>query len=937
MWKEPLRLILAFAIVLTAGAGPALAQGATVEFVALDTETQGNWKDVYGTDGFHIILDTEAYPSYAEVAFTNASTWTWVASTTDVRGLETAAGGDRLATCWFQNTPWQIDINLTDGRKHQVAVYFLDWDSTVRATTVEVLDAATNEVLDSQEMLDYNAGKWLVWEIKGHVVINVVHVGGANSVASGVFFDKPFNLGGSSDPVPLDTAIDIPRDTALGWSAGEFAATHDVYFGTVFDDVNDASRTDPMGVLLSQGQTETTYTPENVLEFGQTYYWRVDEVNAAPDNTIYKGETWSFTVEPVAYPIEGVIASSNADYQPGAGPENTVNGSGLNADDQHSTESEDMFLGTPGAEPIALQYEFDGVYKLHEMLVWNYNVQFEILLGFGIKNVTAEYSVDGVEWTVLSDVELAQATASADYTANSTISFGGVPAKFVKLTVNSGFGMMGQFGLSEVRFLFIPAQAREPEPGDGAADVSVDTALNWRAGREAVSHEVHFGTDAEALEMLDTTSIASAAPGALDLGMDYFWKVDEVNEADAVATWEGPVWSFTTQAYLVVDDFESYDDEENRIYQSWIDGYGVNTNGSTVGHLESPFAEQTIVRSGAQSMPLFYDNSGAAMSEAEFALNQNWTANGIKSLSLMFAGAADNTGGQLYIKVNGTKVLYDGAAEDLNASGWLAWTINTSALGNVSNVTTLTIGVEGAGASGVVYVDDIRLYPQEAMTIEPVEPDAANLVLHYPLDSDFQDASGNGNHGQAVGDATIANDPVLGSVASFDGMGDGILVPAIGDGTASETTLSLWVNTDVAWTSGFLSVYHNDGWEPGDLHIHISNGGYFTSGINGLAGGDVRSLTMPEVDQWYHVVVTATGAEANLYINGILETTRVPTAAPETLNMGEGHLGIWLDGGGNQQRALTGQIDEVRFYDRALTHAEVLSLAGRTMPIYQTP
>ena len=96
MWRESIRLILAFAIVLTAGAGPALAQGATVEFITLDTETQGNWKDAYGTDGYHIVLDTEAYPSYAEVSFTNASTWTWVASTTDVRGLETAAGGDRL-------------------------------------------------------------------------------------------------------------------------------------------------------------------------------------------------------------------------------------------------------------------------------------------------------------------------------------------------------------------------------------------------------------------------------------------------------------------------------------------------------------------------------------------------------------------------------------------------------------------------------------------------------------------------------------------------------------------------------------------------------------------------------------------------------------------------------------------------------------------------
>jgi len=510
----------------------------------------------------------------------------------------------------------------------------------------------------------------------------------------------------AADPVPETEAIDIPLDVVLTWTPGEYAATHDVYLGTVAEDVNNADRANPMGVLLSEGQTDASFAPEGILELGQTYYWRVDEVNAAPDNTIFKGELWSFTAEPVGYPIEGIVATCNLASDEGVGPERTVDGSGLRADGTHSTTSEDMWLVTAGAETVQLTYEFDRVYKLHEMHVWNYNVLFELILGFGLKEVTVEYSVDGAEWTVLGDFEFAQATAREDYTANTTVDFGGVPAQYVRLTVNNGYGTMGQLGLSEVQILYIPAHAREPEPADGAADVSVTTGLAWRAGRDAVSYEVYLGTDADAPALLDTTSGTSTTPGALDLATTYYWQVTAVQD---VESWAGTLWDFVTQEYLVVDDFESYDDEDNRIYDTWLDGW-VNDTGSTVGHLESPFAERSIVNSGTQSMPLFYDNSESATAEAELELSANWTAHGVGSLSLSFYGDPDNTG-QLYVKINDTRVDYDGPAADLASQSWQSWSIDLSTVGNVSSVRSLTIGIEGAGASGVVYVDDIRLYP----------------------------------------------------------------------------------------------------------------------------------------------------------------------------------------------------------------------------------
>jgi len=71
----------------------------------------------------------------------------------------------------------------------------------------------------------------------------------------------------------------------VSWEASTLAGSHDVYFGTVLADVEAASRTSAKGVLASQGQTGTTFDPPGRLVYGQTYYWRIDEVAG---NTIYK-------------------------------------------------------------------------------------------------------------------------------------------------------------------------------------------------------------------------------------------------------------------------------------------------------------------------------------------------------------------------------------------------------------------------------------------------------------------------------------------------------------------------------------------------------------------------------------------------------------------------------------------------------------------------
>ena len=450
----------------------------------------------------------------------------------------------------------------------------------------------------------------------------------------------------ATGPSPADGAVDVAQDVVLSWTPSVFAAAHNVYFGTSPDDVNDASVSTPLGVLVSEGQAASHLETDGGLDFEQTYYWRVDEVNAAPDSTIFKGEVWSFTVEPFAYAIENVTATSNGISGAAEGPENTVNGSGLDADGGHSTAANDMWLATPGDDPLWIMFEFDQVYKLHEMLVWNYNVQFEPVLGFGIQGVTVAYSTDGVEWTTSGDVELARATAKAGYAANTIVDLGGVAAKFVRLGVNSGWGsMMGQFGLSEVRFSYKPVVARQPVPEDGQTEVDLDLELDWRAGREVAWHEVYLSPDREAVEtgaaLVDTVAESRYAAEHLDLGTTYYWKVNEVNEAASPALWEGAIWSFSTLDLFILEDFESYDDEGNRIYDIWLDGW-VNHTGSTVGYLEAPFAEQRIVHGGRQSMPLQYDNTEAPFySEVERDLGGiDLATSGADALRLFVAGLA---------------------------------------------------------------------------------------------------------------------------------------------------------------------------------------------------------------------------------------------------------------------------------------------------------
>jgi len=287
---------------------------------------------------------------------------------------------------------------------------------------------------------------------------------------------------------------------------------------------------------------------------------------------------------------------------------------------------------------------------------------------------------------------------------------------------------------------------KSPAPWNGAVDVIQPTVLSWVPAESGLQYDVYFGEDQNDVtgatpQTPDTycgrqpSESAVYDPDRLELNKTYYWRIDGVNEADPNSPWKGVVWSFTTADVMVVnviDDFESYTDEEaTRIYEAWIDGYD-NGTGSCVGHdiwtEGTPYTtivETEIIYGGKQSMPMDYDNTYEPWySEAErtWATPQDWTTGGADTLTFYFRGEADNSPEPLYVGIEDSAgrmaVVVHPDAEAVLTTEWQKWHIaldevRTAGV-DVAAVKKMVIGVgdrknSKPGGTGRIYIDDIRL------------------------------------------------------------------------------------------------------------------------------------------------------------------------------------------------------------------------------------
>jgi hypothetical protein len=478
----------------------------------------------------------------------------------------------------------------------------------------------------------------------------------------------------ASNPNPADG--DFHEDTwvSLSWSPGDSAVSHDVYLGENFYDVLNATSD---SVFYRGNQTSTFYMagfpgfayPDGLVP-GMTYYWRIDEVNDANTDNPWKGNVWSFTIPPrTAY----------------------------------SPEPAD---GTEILDPNDVELSWTSGYRaiLHTVYIGDDYDEVSNAVG-GMMQDAITYNAVKLE-----------------------------PEKVYYWRVDEFDAIQTHKG--DVWTFTTPGAVGNPQPVNGATDVPMVTLLSWTAADNTASHQVYLGFDKQAVRSADTGSPEykgtralgdeSYDPGLLELGTTYYWCVDEVY--NGIPT-KGPVWSFTVGDYLMVDDFESYTDDDaagEAIWQHWIDGFDFPDNGAQVGSLTPPYCEQIIVHGGAQSMQLFYVNElGVTNSEASLTLKslRDWTTAGVGELSLWFRGSPTNAAEPMYVALSnsaGTPVTI--ANDDLDAAqalGWRQWCIPLQAFAdqgiNLTNVDKLGIGLGSksgmavVGGTGTMYIDEIRL------------------------------------------------------------------------------------------------------------------------------------------------------------------------------------------------------------------------------------
>ena len=446
---------------------------------------------------------------------------------------------------------------------------------------------------------------------------------------------------------------------------------------------------------------------------------------------------------------------------------------------------------------------------------------------------------------------------------------------------------------------------------------------------------MYLSTDANALTKVGTVPTAGYTP-AVELGTQYYWRIDEVNQTTNPTTWTGDVWSFTTLDFLTVDDMEIYNATDKAIFDTWLDGYGTSTNGGQVGYgqpANNTFCETTTFHGGKQSMPFLYGRDGITTSEATrtYATAQNWTAAGAKTLTLWFSGAPENSAVSLYVKINDTKIVYSGEADNLQRRRWNQWNIDLSTVpaATVKAVSKVVIGVTGSG-TGTLLVDDIRLYKEAPAIPTPADPGTTGLVAYYAMNNNVQDSSGKGNTGTAVGTPTYAAGLSTSNLALvLNGTTDAV---DLGKKDVFNPTggfsISLWAKIG-AWGTAWSHVMignrgeDNVGWQ-----VRRGQGTglcWTTRGTGGTA--DLTGAT-PAQNEWVHVtcVYDQAGATKTLYINGVMSITGTTTAgnkiAATTHNTYIGARALADNSGPDTATFFTGSLDEIRIFNRALTAGE---------------
>ncbi len=512
----------------------------------------------------------------------------------------------------------------------------------------------------------------------------------------------------------------------------------------------------------------------------------------------------------------------------------------------------------------------------------------------------------------------------------------------------------------------IVTQATAPNPVYDDTDIPLDTILTWTPGEIATSHDVYFGTNYS--EVADANSVShpnvdytnidvnSYYPDDLVLKQTYYWRVDEVNDANN-DLWPGSVWKFTAADNIPIDDFESYSDT-NGLLTKWDDGT-TNASGAVVS-----LGQETA----KQYLKMDYNNNDSpyySESTYVYTAEQDWLTTGAKLILMSLKGEPNNAPQNMYLTIedaNGNS--FSVPTADINDTKLESWTHVYFDLKDFSDegvdlrqVKKVTIGLENItpappSASGTIYIDHVKLYPPlciaglgpdidsngdcvidgedmkvltdgwlaSSYTAVAEAPDSNHLIAHYAFDETSGKTAydGTSNNYHASIDTNDSND--LWDPNGYDANGciylDTVFVSIpndVFDQINNEITVSIWVNADDEPNSLVEPINYEAG-PPGSrdsLRWTPENKDAYANGWNHFAV--IKDTSLGLMRLYHNGLLVKQNIEANQPLDGT-------QAGPTTIGDG----------------VYKGKMDECRIYDYALSHDEIIYLAlGEQGQLYQ--
>jgi hypothetical protein len=599
-------------------------------------------------------------------------------------------------------------------------VYFGDNLSNVQNGTGDTDKGLTSAAIYSPGTGTLVNGKTYYWRVD--------EINGTN-VWPGIVWSFTIAQKTAFNPVPADGTKLVDPNVTLSWTAGMGAVSHNVYFGT-----NPGSLP-----LVSNAQSGTSYDPPGNLNYATTYYWRVDEFDGTTrTGNVWSFKTtpnivvtdpnlvgwYNFNVDEetiaidwstrgnhgkiIGQPVHAAGYDANAILFDGVDdavevPRMVQNDFTLMAWVKTATPGYEGTTGRSGSGLIWSDYSGGGDHFTLAVLGTKAAFETGPPLTTTISNrdvvtsrwvhvaVTRTQSTGRIEIFIdgLSDIAANQSTAT-QYSLHIAIGANLLDSRYFTGLIDEVRIYNKVLTPEEIEKVMggDPALALKPKPANGATlDVEHAFPLSWTPGEKAAKHDVYFGTDLDAVSDATTTNSTGiyqdrkdtntyTPPDVLQWGKTYYWRIDEYNKDATIS--KGRVWTFTVADYLVVDDFEDYNNfTPDRVFQTWLDGvgysaelpyfptaFGGNGTGAVVGHdiwsagtTYTTIMERSIFHGGRQSMPVDYNNAVSpyySETQRVWATSQNWTRLGVKALTLWFRGIRDSIGSLHYDQATST-------------------------------------------------------------------------------------------------------------------------------------------------------------------------------------------------------------------------------------------------------------------------------------------